>query len=128
MFIIHAHAFFALSAIPLGIVIFMTEKGTTQHKMLGRFWVFLLIVVSLSAAFIQTINSGQYSLIHLFIPYTLVSLIHSIWSIRKFKKTKISKYKRSHKYSMIGVYVGALLIACGFTLMPGRFFHQIFFG
>jgi uncharacterized membrane protein len=29
---------------------------------------------------------------------------------------------------MIGVYVGALLTAGAFTLMPGRFFHEILFG
>ena len=92
MFIIYAHAFFALLAIPFGIVIFLTEKGTALHKMIGRFWVFLLIVVSLSATFIQTINPGQYSLIHLLIPYTMGSLIYSIWSIQKFKKIRIPKY------------------------------------
>ena len=128
MFIIYAHAFFALLAIPFGIVIFLTEKGTALHKMIGRFWVFSLIVVSLSATFIQTINPGQYSLIHLLIPYTMGSLIYSIWSIQRFKKTRIQKYKRSHKFSMIGVYVGALLIAGGFTLMPGRFFHTLLLG
>ena len=128
MFIIYAHAFFALLAIPFGIVIFLTEKGPALHKVIGRFWVFLLIVASLSATFIQTITPGQYSLIHLLIPYTMGSLIYSIWSIRRFKKTRIQKYKRSHKFSMIGVYVGALLIAGGFTLMPGRFFHTLLLG
>ena len=128
MFIIYAHAFFALLAIPFGIVIFLTEKGTALHKVIGRFWVFLLIVASLSATFIQTITPGQYSLIHLLIPYTMGSLIYSIWSIQRFKETRIQKYKRSHKFSMIGVYVGALLIAGGFTLMPGRFFHTLLLG
>ena len=46
----------------------------------------------------------------------------------KFKNTKIERYKFAHMYSMIGVYVGALLIAGAFTLMPGRFFHEILFG
>ena len=30
--------------------------------------------------------------------------------------------------SMIGVYIGALLIAGAFILMPGRFFNEIIFG
>jgi len=29
---------------------------------------------------------------------------------------------------MIGLYVGALLIAGAFTFLPGRLMHQIFFG
>ena len=87
-----------------------------------------MIIVSLTAVFIQTITPGQYSLIHLLIPYTIGSLIYSIWSIKKFKKTKIERYKIKHMHSMIGVYIGALLIAGAFTLMPGRLFHEIIFG
>ena len=128
MQIIYAHTTLALFAVPLGLYIFLTKKGTKQHKMLGRIWVTFLIIVSLTAIFIQTINPGQYSWIHLLIPFTLVSLIYSIWNIKKYKKTKIERYKYSHMYSMIGIYVGALLIAGAFTLMPGRFFHHILFG
>ena len=128
MQIIYVHAALALLAIPLGLYIFITKKGTKNHKMLGRTWVTVLIIVSLTAIFIQTINPGQYSLIHLLIPYTIGSLIYSIWNIRKFKKTKIESYKIKHMHSMIGVYIGALLIAGAFTLMPGRFFHEIIFG
>ncbi|URQ68163.1 DUF2306 domain-containing protein [SAR86 cluster bacterium] len=128
MQIINVHATLALLAVPLGLYIFLTKKGTKQHKMLGRIWVTFLIIVSLTAIFIQTINPGQYSWIHLLIPFTLVSLIYSIWNIKKYKKTKIERYKYSHMYSMIGVYVGALLIAGAFTLMPGRFFHHLLFG
>ena len=128
MQIIYIHATLALLAVPLGLYIFLTKKGTKQLRMLGRIWVIFLIIVSLTAIFIQTINPGQYSWIHLLIPFTLVSLIYSIWNIKKYKKTKIERYKYSHMYSMIGVYVGALLIAGAFTLMPGRFFHHILFG
>ena len=128
MQIIYAHATLALLAVPLGLHIVLTKKGTKQHRILGRIWVTFLIIVSLTAIFIQAINPGQYSLIHLLIPWTIGSLIYSIWNIKKFKKTRIERYKFAHMYSMIGVYVGALLIAGAFTLMPGRFFHEILFG
>jgi len=128
MQIIYAHATLALLAVLIGLYIFLTKKGTKQHRILGRIWVTFLIIVSLTAIFIQAINPGQYSLIHLLIPWTIGSLIYSIWNIKKFKKTRIERYKFAHMYSMIGVYVGALLIAGAFTLMPGRFFHEILFG
>ena len=128
MQIIYTHATFALLAVPLGHYVLLTKKGTKQHRILGRIWVTFLIIVSLTAIFIQAINPGQYSLIHLLIPWTIGSLIYSIWNIKKFKNTKIERYKFAHMYSMIGVYVGALLIAGAFTLMPGRFFHEILFG
>lgn len=124
---IYIHALFALLAVPLGLYILLTQKGTKKHKLIGRIWSLFLLIVSFTAIFIQAITPGQYSLIHLLIPWTIGSLIYSIWSIRKFQKTKLAKYKKAHMYSMIGVYVGALLVAGLFTLMPGRLFYEILF-
>jgi len=128
MIIIYIHAFFALTAVPLGLYIFLTRKGTTKHKLFGRIWVAWLLTISLTAIFIQEITPGEYSFIHLLIPLTIGSLIYSIWSIKKFKKTKLKKYKKSHMSSMIGVYVGALILAGAFTLLPGRLFYEVLFG
>ena len=127
MTIIYIHAFFALMAVPLGLYIFLTKKGTAKHKCFGRIWVAWLLIISVTAVFIQEITPGEYSFIHLLIPLTIGSLIYSIWSIRKFKKTALQKYKYSHMSSMIGVYVGALILAGAFTLMPGRLFYEILF-
>lgn len=125
---IYIHAAFALLAVPLGLYIFSTRKGTPQHRALGRVWVAFLVIVAFTGIFIQEINPGQYSLIHLLIPATIGSLGYSVWSIRKFKATRQKRYKSAHMYSMIGTYVGALLLAGALTLLPGRFFHQILFG
>ena len=127
MTIIYIHAFFALMAVPLGLYIFLTKKGTAKHKFFGRIWVAWLFTISVTAVFIQEITPGEYSFIHLLIPLTTGSLIYSIWSIRKFKKTALQKYKYIHMSSMIGVYVGALILAGAFTLMPGRLFYEILF-
>ncbi|MFT5923027.1 MAG: putative membrane protein [Flavobacteriales bacterium] len=35
---------------------------------------------------------------------------------------------KAHKRKMILLYVGAILIAGAFTLMPGRYLHHVFFG
>ena len=126
--IIFFHAVSASVAVALGIFIFLNKKGTSKHIISGRSWAFLLAIVSISAIYIQQINPGQYSPIHLLIPFTLVSLIYSIWNIREFKKTKKRKYLDSHKYSMISTYFGALVIAGLFTLMPGRIIHGLLFG
>ena len=128
MLLIVTHTAFALVAVPVGAYIFLTQKGTSRHKLAGRFWVALLTIVSMSAIPIQSVNPGHNSLIHLFIPFTIGSLIYSIWNIRRFKVTRLQKYRYAHMYSMIGVYVGALLIAGAFTLLPGRFLHGVVFG
>ena len=122
--IIFFHAIFAILAIPLSLLIFLKKKGTFLHKRLGWFWILCLVIVSISAVFIQT-KPGQFSIIHLLIPFTLISLIYSIWNIKKFKETKKIKYRYSHMYSMIGVYLGALITAGTFTLMPGRIIHSL---
>jgi len=134
MTIIYVHAFFALAAVPVGLYIFFTKKGTNQHRFIGRVWVSYLLIVSVTALFITSpmtdtiFNPRLYSWIHLLIPFTIGNLIYSIYSIRQFKKNKLEKYKNAHKYSMIGTYVGALLVAGAFTLTPGRIFHEILFG
>jgi|TARA_B110000879_G_C10721031_1_gene336595 uncharacterized membrane protein len=128
MTIIYIHAFFALMAVPLGLYILLTKKGTEKHKSLGRIWVAWLVIISLTAIFIQEISPGEYSFIHFLVPWTIGSLIYSILSIRKFKKTKLQKHKKAHSYSMIGVYMGALILAGAFTLLPGRLFYELLFG
>ena len=131
--IIYVHAFFALTAVRVGLYIFLTKKGTKQHRRIGRLWVSCLLIVSVTALFITspmtdtTFNPRLYSWIHLLIPFTISQLIYSIWSIRQFKATKLEKHKIGHIRSMIGVYVGALLVAGVFTLAPGRIFHTLLF-
>jgi uncharacterized membrane protein len=134
MTIIYVHAFFALAAVPVGLYIFFKKKGTKQHRFIGRVWVSFLLIVSFTAVFITSpmtdtvFNPRFYSWIHLLIPFTVGNLIYSVWSIRQFKKTKLEKHKNAHIYSMEGGYIGALLGAGAFTLMPGRMFHEIIFG
>ncbi len=127
MTVIYTHIIFALSAILLGLVVLVSPKGNYKHKSLGWVWVICLMVVSLSAVFIQEIKPGQFSPIHLLIPFTVVSLVYAIWSIRKFKLTGRAGYKIAHIASMVAVYIGGLLVAGAFALMPRRFLHQVLF-
>tara|TARA_B100001029_G_scaffold146442_1_gene127013 strand:+ start:451 stop:612 length:162 start_codon:yes stop_codon:yes gene_type:complete len=39
MFMIYSHIGFGLAAVPVGVFIFLTKKGTAQHKLVGRVWV-----------------------------------------------------------------------------------------
>jgi len=86
--IIYIHAFFALTAIPVGLYIFFKKKGTNQHRLIGRVWVSCLLIVSVTALFITSpmtdtpFNPRLYSWIHLLIPFTISNLIYGIWSIR----------------------------------------------
>ena len=131
--IIYIHAFFALTAVPVGLYIFFKKKGTNQHRFIGRVWVSFLLIVSVTTLFITSpmtdaaFNLRLYSWIHLLIPFTIGNLIYSIYSIRLFKKTRLEKHKYAHMISIIGVYFGALRVAGAFTLMPGRIPHEVVF-
>jgi len=64
---------------------------------------------------------GHFGWIHLFSFLTLYSIPTALIAVRK------GQIKR-HKIKMIMLYIGAIMIAGGFTLSPGRYLHEVFFG
>ena len=116
------HAVAAMAAIILGGVQVYMKKGGILHKLIGRTWVGLMVVVSVSSFFIHKIELwGAYSPIHLLSVWTIFSLGLAIYYVR------VGNIKR-HKQVMIALYGFALLLTGLFTLMPGRVMHQIVFG
>ena len=55
-----AHAGAALVATCLGATVIAARKGTPLHRLLGWLWVACLVIVSVTAAFIQTLNPGGF--------------------------------------------------------------------
>jgi uncharacterized membrane protein len=109
-------------AIILGAAQFYMKKGSTIHKLLGRIWVVLMLIVAVSSFFIHKINLwGAYSPIHLLSLWTIFSLGLAIYFVR------VGNIKR-HKQVMIALYGFALILTGLFTLMPGRVMYQIAFG
>jgi uncharacterized membrane protein len=119
---IQIHVATALAAFGLGLVQFLTRKGTPNHRVLGYLWVSLMAVTSAVSFGIQTINQWNgFSLIHLLSIFTLVMLIRGIVAVRRGNI-------RKHQLIMATTFVGALVIAGGFTLVPGRIMHKVVFG
>ena len=116
------HAIMAMIAIILGGVQLSMKKGGPTHKLLGRIWVGLMLIVAISSLFIHEIKLwGTYSPIHLLSLWTIFSLGLGVYFVR------VGNIKR-HKQVMIALYFFALILTGFFTLMPGRVMHQIFFG
>jgi len=126
--ILSLHALPGLLAVILGSIVLLSKKGTKTHKRRGYIWLGLMLLISLTAIFIQEINPGSYSLIHLLIPWTIFSIIFGIYAIQKFKVTKNKVWRNLHQWTMVGLFFGALVIAGAFTLMPGRMLNEIIFG
>jgi uncharacterized membrane protein len=107
--LIHMSA--ALSALALGTVMLVRRKGTFSHKVLGRLWAALMLTVAVSSLWVPSFL--HFTWIHLFTVLTLVSLPWAIYKIR-------SGDVRGHAQAMKGLFIGGLVIAGVFTLVPGR--------
>ena len=102
-------------------LIFFSRKGARYHRVLGFFYLALMTVTAFAAIFIQSLHPGHFTWIHIFVPITLWGVVAALWRIRKGDV-------QGHKAAMLGTYFGGLIIAGGFTFIPGRLMYEIFFG
>jgi uncharacterized membrane protein len=119
---IQFHAFAAIAAFGLGVVQLAAPKGTLPHRTIGWIWVALMIVVAVSTAFVHEIRLwGPFSPIHLLSILTLILLPVAVWRAHRHDV-------RNHRRAMLGLFLGALVIAGLFTFLPGRIMHAAVFG
>jgi uncharacterized membrane protein len=115
------HAFAAMAAFALGLIQFAAPKGTLPHRTLGWIWVVLMLIISGSSFFLHGLRIwGEWSPIHMLSIATPIALISAVSAARHHRVP-------SHKYTMISIFIGALVIAGVFTLVPGRLMHTVFF-
>ena len=120
--VIQVHAFAAMSALVLGIVQLAAPKGTLPHRTVGWIWVTLMTVIAVSSFWIHTIRLfGPFSPIHLISIFTLVMLPIAVLHAHRH-------HVAQHRKTMIGIFVGALVIAGLFTFVPGRIMYKVAFG
>ena len=113
------HAIMAIVAVILGGIQLSMKKGGSIHKLLGRIWVGLMLIVAISSFFIHEIKLwGAYSPLHLLSLWTIFILGVGIYYAR-------ARNIKRHKQTMIALYFFALIVAGFFTLIPGRIMHQI---
>ena len=118
---VQLHVAAVIPAALLGPYMFWARKGTLMHKLLGKVWLGLMVAAALSSFFIHTINLFVgLSPIHLLSAYVL----YGSWTtIRAARARRI----REHRFNVIGMCVGGIVIAGGFTLLPGRLMHEVMF-
>lgn len=119
---IQIHVAAAIAAFVLGGVVLFRRKGDRPHRLGGRAWVGLMLVVALSSFFIHEIRLwGDWSPIHLLSIATLFSLAYGVAKIRRGNVN-------AHRRTMQATYGGALIVAGLFTFLPGRIMHEVVFG
>ncbi len=120
--VIQWHAFAALGAFALGAVQLAAPKGTIPHRLFGWIWATLMFTVVISSFFIHQIRLwGPWSPIHLLSLFTLIMLPLAVLRARRHEVER-------HRRAMTSMFVGALVIAGAFALLPGRIMHDVVFG
>jgi len=89
-------------------------RGTARHRWLGYVWVAALLLTALDSLMIRQINRGRFSIIHILSAFVLLQLVLLVRSAR-------SGNIASHRRTVRGLVLGALLIA-GFFTFP---FHRM---
>ena len=81
----------------------------------------LMLIVALSSLFIHRIRLwGPWSPIHLLSILVLVTLPLAVMHARRHDIAQ-------HRTAMLMLFTGALVIAGGFTFLPGRIIHAVVF-
>lgn len=119
--VIQAHALAAITAFAVGLVQLAAPKGTIPHRLIGWSWVMLMLTVAVSSLFIHQIRLwGPWSPIHLLSILVLVTLPLAVMHARR-------RDVAQHRTAMLMLFTGALVIAGGFTFLPGRIMHAVVF-
>jgi uncharacterized membrane protein len=109
-----------LPAFVIGTYLMITRKGSTRHRALGRWYMLLMLLTAIISLMIPAQVGptlwGHFGFIHLFSLFVLYNIPEAWLAIR-------NKQIRRHANSMIGLYVGGILIAGSLALMPGRLLH-----
>jgi uncharacterized membrane protein len=105
--------------------IFFSSKGAPYHRAMGYLYLGLMTVTAIAALFVHQVMPKSIffgmSPIHLFVPLTLFGVVGAL---RGAWTHNIAQ----HRGSMLGVYIGGILIAGTLAFAPGRIMHAVVFG
>ena len=123
--LMYSHLATVVPCIFLGAYVLLAKKGTRIHRRLGRVYMVLMLVTAVITLFMPALVGPQFlshfGWIHLFSLLTLWTVPTAYTAIRKGNI-------KAHQRKMLLLYFGAIVIAGGFTLAPGRFLNELFFG
>lgn len=120
-FAIQLHVATVIPAAILGAFLLARPKGTRWHRMLGKIWIVLMVVTASSTFFIHEIRLvGGFSPIHLLSIYVLFGSWQAIAAARRHDIAV-------HRGHVAGMYLGGIVVAGLFTMLPGRLMHASLF-
>lgn len=121
----YLHLLTVVPAFVIGGLVLLTRKGTPRHRSLGRVFAALMMVTAAITLLIPSAVGpsllGHFGFLHILSLVVLWSVPAAVFAIRRGDLPK-------HRFNMLGVYCGGILIAGGFAFMPGRLLHAWLFG
>jgi uncharacterized membrane protein len=120
---IQLHVLASAVTLLLTALIFTRARGTRMHRRLGWAWVIAMGALAGSGFMITSGGGliGPFSWIHGLSAFVLVALPLAVLAARR-------RDRRSHRGWMLGMVWGGLVVAGGFTLLPGRLMHAVILG
>lgn len=119
--VIAVHIAAALLSVTAGAVVFLFEKGSARHRLLGRIWVSAMFITVLSSVYIRELNPGHFSWIHGLSLLTALSLVRAIWAIRRGNV-------RGHAFAMQGSLAGLVVAGIAAVATPHRLLNIVVSG
>lgn len=120
----YAHLLTVVPCFVLGTIILFIKKGTKTHICLGRIYMILMMITAVITLFMPADVGprifNHFGWLHSFSFLTLYTVPTAYLAV---KKGNI----KAHKRKMILLYFGAIIIAGGFTFVPGRYLYNVFF-
>lgn len=119
------HLIAVVPCIPLGAyLIYVSSKGAAVHRLSGKAYLILMAIQALVSLFMKARIGPQwlnhFGYIHLLTLITLVTIPYTLFKIR-------AGDIQAHKRSMVILFWSGLIVAGSFTLVPGRYLHEVLF-
>ena len=127
-FAVQLHVFTVVPAFFLGTwLIFFSRKGAPRHRAIGYVYLTLMTITAITALFIHEIPAIDIVFGFGFGPIHIFSVV-TLWGVVGALRGAWTHNIKMHRSSMLGVYIGGILIAGTFAFLPGRIMHALVFG
>lgn len=113
---IQLYAVSAMAAFAVGLIQFAGPKGTLPHRALGFIRLGLMVTVVITSFWISGNGprlAGSFCPIHLLSIFVMLMVPLALYWVRGQRNV------RGHAMTVIGMFVGGLIVAGGFAFAPG---------
>ena|SRR6056300_194426 len=108
----------------IGGFLLLNKKGTNIHKRLGKIYMVLMLLTAFFTLFMSEVDGpklfGHFGYLHIFTFLVLYQVPRAYFAV---KKGNI----KTHRFHMMLLYFGGILLAGTVAFQTGRFLNDLFF-